>query len=78
MHEYRPFDVVKEVVWNLFVYVLYYIYCFVMLLLVHFMLYRFIKPMQWTVRDIAVYALCAATLIMAVRIGGRIRKKNRR
>ncbi len=49
-----------------------------MLLLVHFMLYRFIKSMQWTVRDIAVYALCAATLIMAVRIGGRIRKKNRR
>ena len=58
MHEYRPFDVVKEVVWNLFVYVLYYIYCFVMLLLVHFMLYRFIKSMQWTVRDIAVCAVC--------------------
>lgn len=75
MHGYKPRDIVKEVVWNLFVYVLYYAYCFIMLLLVHFMLYRFIKSMHWTVRDIAIYAIVASTVMMAVRIVGRIRKK---
>ncbi len=75
MHEHKPLDVVKEVVWNLFVYVLYYVYCFIMLLITHFILYRFIKSMNWTVRDIAVYAFAASTVMMAVRIVGKVRKK---
>lgn len=72
MEKYKPMDLVKEVVWNLFVYVLYYAYCFVMLLIVHFLLYRFIPAMQWTLKNIAVYALAAATVVMIVRIAGRI------
>lgn len=75
MQEYKPIDIVKEVVWNLFIYVLYYAYCFVVLLIAHFVLYRFIKSMHWTLRDIAVYALLVSTGMMAVRIVGKIRKK---
>ncbi len=75
MHEYKPRDIVKEVVWNLFIYVLYYAYCFIMLLIVHFVLYRFIKAMSWTLRDVAVYALAAATVMMVVRIVGKIWKR---
>ncbi len=72
MQEHKSPDVIKKVVWNLFVYVLYYVYCFIMLLIVHFILYRFIKSMDWTVRDIAVYAFGASTVMMAVRIAGWI------
>jgi len=75
MHEYKPLDIIKEVVWNLFIYVLYYMYCFVVLLIAHFILYRFIKSMQWTLRDVAIYALLASTGMMVVRIVGKIRKR---
>lgn len=75
MNRIKPFDVVKEVVWNLFVYVLYYIYCFIMLLIIHFILYRFIKSMNWTVRDIAIYAFAASTVMMVVRIVGKVCKR---
>lgn len=75
MKEYKPLDIIKEVVWNLFIYVLYYIWCFVMLLIVHFLLYRFIESMKWTVPDIALYALIASTAMMAVRIVGKLRKR---
>ena len=75
MNEHKSSDIVREVVWNLFVYVLYYIYCFVMLLIVHFLLYRFIPAMNWTLKNIAIYALIASTVMMVVRIVGLIRKK---
>ncbi len=75
MQGYKPRDIVKEVVWNLFIYVLYYVYCFIMLLIVHFILYRFIKSMDWTVRDIAVYAFAASAVMMAVRIVGKLCRK---
>lgn len=75
MHKYEPIDIVKEVVWNLFIYVLYYAYCFIVLLIAHFILYRFIKAMQWTLRDIVIYALLASTVMMVVRIVGKIRKR---
>ena len=68
MREYKPLDIVKEVVWNLFIYVLYYVYCFIMLLIAHFILYRVIKSMDWTLRDIAGYAMVASTVMMIVRI----------
>ena len=75
MNEHKRQDIVKEIVWNLFVYALYYVYCFVMLLIVHFVLYRFISAMNWTLKTIAVYALAAATVMMAVRIVGLIRRR---
>lgn len=74
MNEHKAVDIVKEVAWNLFVFVLYYAYCFVMLLIAHFLLYRFIKSMNWTLRDIAIYALIASIVIMTVRIVGLVKK----
>ncbi len=74
MNEHKAVDIVKEVAWNLFVFVLYYAYCFVMLLIAHFLLYRFIKSMNWTLRDIAIYALIASIVIMTVRIVGSVKK----
>lgn len=68
MNGHRRLDIVKEIAWNLLVYVLYYAYCFVMLLIFHFFAYRFIDGLDWTLRTIAVYAFAAATVIMAVRI----------
>lgn len=76
MKEYKPLDIIKEVVWNLFIYVLYYIWCFVMLLIIHFLFYRLIPAMKWTVPDIALYALIASTAMMAVRIAGKLRKRS--
>lgn len=74
MNEHKAVDIVKEVAWNLFVFVLYYAYCFVMLLIAHFLLYRFIKSMNWTLRDIAIYALIASIVVMTVRIVGLVKK----
>lgn len=74
MNEHKAVDIVKEVAWNLFVFVLYYAYCFVMLLIAHFLLYRFIKSMSWTLRDIAIYALIASIVVMTVRIVGLVKK----
>lgn len=74
MNEHKAVNIVKEVAWNLFVFVLYYAYCFVMLLIAHFLLYRFIKSMNWTLRDIALYALIASIVVMTVRIVGLVKK----
>ena len=74
MNEHKAVDIVKEVAWNLFVFVLYYAYCFVMILIAHFFLYRFIKSMNWTLRDIALYALIASIVVMTVRIVGLVKK----
>lgn len=75
MNEKKPIDIVKEVVWNLVVYVLYYIYSFVVLMIFHFCTYRFIESIDWTVPEIAQYALLPATIAMVVRIIGLIKKK---
>ena len=76
MNEKKPLDIVKEVAWNLLVYVLYYIYCFVMLMIFHFIAYRVIDSLDWEIRDIAAYALIAATIAMIVRIIRLVRKGN--
>lgn len=76
MDSKKPFDIVKEVVWNLLVYAMYFVYCFVVLLIFHFCTYRFIDAIDWTMQDILKYALIAATVGMVVRIVRLIMKKH--
>ncbi|MBQ9120498.1 MAG: hypothetical protein IJY09_10690 [Lachnospiraceae bacterium] len=74
MNERTPLDMVKEIAWNLLVYVLYYIYSFVVLMIFHFCAFRVLK-LEWTVPDIVKYALVAATVAMVVRIARLIFRK---
>lgn len=77
MKEHKPIDLVKEIAWNLLIYVLYYIWSFIVLLIFHFLTYRNLLRLlqvQWTVKTIAVYALVMSTVMMIVRVAGLIRK----
>lgn len=71
--KHKRLDIVKEVAWNLVIYVLYYIYCIVILLIFHLLAYRFLE-LEWTLRTIAGYAFIAATVMMAARIIGLVKK----
>lgn len=73
MDRHKRIDLVKEIAWNLVVYVMYFLYCFVMLLIFHFLAYRFIK-LDWSLKTIGVYALVVSTVMMAVRIVRLIKK----
>ncbi len=75
MNEKKPIDFVKELVWSLLMYVLYFVWCFVMLMLFHFFAFRVLE-LDWEVRDIAIYALVAATVLMIGRIVRLIRKRS--
>lgn len=74
MDRKKPLDVVKEVVWDLVLYALYYAYSFFILILFHFFTYRFIDSLDWTLRTIASYAFVGATVMIGFRIVRQVKK----
>lgn len=67
-------DFLKDFFWNLLVYVLVMVYCFVMLLLFH-MIFHVMLGLDWTIAGIRNAALIMATVYMVVKIVCNMLKK---
>lgn len=67
MGDHKKLDSLKEIIWNLLIYVLYYGYCVVILLFFHLLTYSFIH-WNWTIQKILIYALIGSTGMMLVRL----------
>ncbi len=73
MNDHKKIDTIKEIVWNLLVYVVYFGYCTVMLLLFHLLTYS-ILHLQWTIKTILILGLIGSTIMMLIRLIRRVGK----
>lgn len=65
--KHSKFDIIKEIIWTLFLYVLYYGYCFVMLMLIHLITYS-IFDLNWTIKTILIAAFAGSTFMIGYRV----------